>query len=176
MVVKKKVTKKTVTVSNKVFVSKTDLIGDLVSKYPEVAPLLAQAGLHCVGCHSSAYETIEQGLQVHGMNSKKIGEVIVLINKRVAMYNALPKISFTKKALEVLQKKIRAANSKYVRVVQVFGADFDFEPTNQKLSSDVEVGKDNVLVLLDARTERMLRGITIDYDSKVSDFVAKRAN
>ena len=35
-----------------------------------VAVLLMQAGMHCVGCPSSAGETLEEASMVHGMDVK----------------------------------------------------------------------------------------------------------
>src|SRR3989344_872163 len=43
------------------------LIGDVVARHPEVIPVFSKHGLHCVGCHVSPYETLEQGSLGHGM-------------------------------------------------------------------------------------------------------------
>ena len=32
-------------------IKKTDLLGEIIDSYPEIAPVLAQSGLHCIGCH-----------------------------------------------------------------------------------------------------------------------------
>jgi hybrid cluster-associated redox disulfide protein len=53
----------------------------LLEKKPESVNTLFEAGLHCIGCHMSAYETIEQGCQAHGMNKKEIDELIKKLNE-----------------------------------------------------------------------------------------------
>lgn len=49
-------------------------IEDVVKKYPETIPVFFKHGLACVGCHAAAYENIEQGAAVHGMDLDKLME------------------------------------------------------------------------------------------------------
>ena len=56
------------------------LIGDIVRNFPEVVPLLLTCGMHCVGCGSSAYESLAEACQVHGLDPD---EVIEYINKEM---------------------------------------------------------------------------------------------
>jgi len=58
-------------------ITKGMLIEDVVSKYPEVTPIFFAYGLHCVGCHVSSAETIEEGAKGHGMGD---GEINMMIN------------------------------------------------------------------------------------------------
>ncbi len=57
------------------------LIGELVRTYPEVVPLLLTVGMHCVGCGSSAYESLTEACMVHGLNPD---EVIEFINREMS--------------------------------------------------------------------------------------------
>lgn len=77
---KKKVTKK----EAKQLVTKQMLIGELASKYPKAVPLLFEAGMHCIGCGMTAYETLEQGCQAHGMSDEDIDKLVEKINKAVS--------------------------------------------------------------------------------------------
>lgn len=43
-------------------------IGKLLVEYPQVAPVLMEIGLHCLGCPSAQFETIEQAAQSHGLD------------------------------------------------------------------------------------------------------------
>lgn len=157
-------------------IKKTDTLGEVMEKYPEVAPLLAQAGLHCIGCHVSAYESIQDGCKSHGLEDKQITEIITAANKLIAQFDKLPKVKFGEAAVEELVKRKSAKKTKFVKIIPVFG-EFDFEATNDKEKTDSVVvataGKKEVSVVMDAKTERMLRGIAIDYDKKQKDFVAK---
>lgn len=162
----------------KASVTRTDLLGDIVSKYPEVVPVLAQAGLHCIGCHVSVSESIEDGCSVHGMNSKEIDELINNVNKRISEVEKLPKVTFTKETILELIKRKETSKKKYVRIVNSFGGEFDFDTTDTIEDNDVKVNVVNsnasVEVLLFSPIERMLRGIEIDYNLKLKDFTAKR--
>ena len=49
-------------------ISKDMTIGEILMKSPEVAPILMEAGMHCLGCPSSQMETIEEAAMVHGID------------------------------------------------------------------------------------------------------------
>ncbi len=61
-------------------VTKETLIGELVAKHPNAAFVMLQYGLHCVGCHVSAYETIEQGCRGHGVPPDAIDALVEDLN------------------------------------------------------------------------------------------------
>ncbi len=65
-------------------VKKGMLIGEVVRAYPESAMVMMDFGLHCIGCHVSYYETIEEGCKGHGMDDAKIDEMISEVNKAIA--------------------------------------------------------------------------------------------
>jgi hybrid cluster-associated redox disulfide protein len=75
MEIKKPTTKK------KEKISKDMTFAELLEKNPESMNDLFEAGLHCIGCHMSAYETIEQGCLAHGMSKKEVDELIKKLNK-----------------------------------------------------------------------------------------------
>lgn len=156
-------------------ISKKDLVAAAVNAYPEIGPILSQAGLHCVGCHISEYETIEDGVLAHGISEEDLDELIVMANDRIKLYENLPKLSFTKNAVLHLKEKIATAKSKYVRVTQLYGGEFDFEAVDKKEPGDIELNV-GVPLLIDIKIERMLRGLEIDYDTSAKDFTAKQVN
>ncbi len=49
-------------------ITKNSTIEDVVSKYPETMMIFMKHGLHCVGCHVSAFESIEEGAMAHGID------------------------------------------------------------------------------------------------------------
>jgi len=63
-----------------VMITKDTNFIELLEKKPEAFNLLFQAGLHCLGCSMSAYETIEQGCLAHGMSQKDIANLIKQLN------------------------------------------------------------------------------------------------
>ncbi len=50
-------------------VNKDMTIGEMLQKDISIAPLLMQAGMHCIGCPSSQGETLEEACMVHGINA-----------------------------------------------------------------------------------------------------------
>ncbi len=154
-------------------ISRKTVLGDIISSNPEIIPLLAQAGLHCIGCHVSAYESIEDGCKTHGMTDKQIDDLIVEANKRAKEYDGMPKIALTKSAVLELKKRVTSSKAKYAKIFQVYGGDFDFDAVNEKEPTDVEIDA-GVKLLLEKRIERILRGIEIDFNSKLKDFTAKK--
>jgi len=65
-------------------IQKKMTLGEVVQKYPETAEVMLKYGLHCVGCHIAAWETIEQGALAHGLDKKKINEMLKEMNKVVS--------------------------------------------------------------------------------------------
>lgn len=56
---------------------------EVLEKYPETAPIMLKHGLHCVGCHVAAFETIEQGCMAHGMKGEDMKKMIKEMNEAV---------------------------------------------------------------------------------------------
>ncbi len=54
---------------------------EILEKNPNAAEILMKAGLGCIGCAMAHTETLEQGLQAHGFESKEIEEVMKKLNK-----------------------------------------------------------------------------------------------
>ena len=46
-------------------VNKTTMIGELLQIDQNIAPILLNIGMHCLGCPSSQMETIEEAAMVH---------------------------------------------------------------------------------------------------------------
>jgi len=62
-------------------VSKETMIGDLLRIDQNVAPILLNIGMHCLGCPSSQMETIEEAAMVHGIDAD---ELVATINDFLA--------------------------------------------------------------------------------------------
>lgn len=57
-------------------VNKDTTIGEVIQIDAGVIPILMGAGMHCVGCPSSAGETLEEAAMVHGIDSDMLVEEI----------------------------------------------------------------------------------------------------
>ena len=51
-------------------ITKDTTIGDAIQIDTGIIPILMNAGMHCVGCPSSAGETIEEAAMVHGLDAE----------------------------------------------------------------------------------------------------------
>lgn len=60
-------------------ITKEMTIGDILRANPDVAPVLMEAGMHCLGCPSAQGESLEEAAMVHGLN---IDELMAAINAR----------------------------------------------------------------------------------------------
>ena len=56
-------------------ITKDMTIGEILRTNPDVAPILMNAGMHCLGCPSSQMESIAEAAMVHGI------EPDALVNK-----------------------------------------------------------------------------------------------
>jgi hybrid cluster-associated redox disulfide protein len=67
----KKTIKKTVKkTEKKQLIGKDMTLEQVINKFPEAVPILFKHGLHCIGCHIAATETIEQASLAHGIDLK----------------------------------------------------------------------------------------------------------
>lgn len=67
--------------TEKEILTKESNLAEAVYKYPQIAEVLMDFGLHCVGCFASAYDTIEAGAKIHGLSDKDIKEMIARVNE-----------------------------------------------------------------------------------------------
>ena len=49
-------------------ITKEMTIGEILRTNPNVAPVLLEAGMHCLGCPSAQGESLEEAAMVHGLD------------------------------------------------------------------------------------------------------------
>ena len=52
-------------------ITKETPIKELIDKHPEVVEILMGYGLHCVNCHFSEFDTLEDGALMHGIDDEE---------------------------------------------------------------------------------------------------------
>ena len=57
-------------------ITKDMTIGQILVTKPEVAPILMEAGMHCLGCPSAQGESLEEAALVHGLDIDSLMEKI----------------------------------------------------------------------------------------------------
>jgi len=69
------------TVEKNMSITKDNTIEEIVTKNPETMMVFMKHGLHCVGCHVAAFESIEQGAEAHGID---VDALVADLNKVVS--------------------------------------------------------------------------------------------
>jgi hybrid cluster-associated redox disulfide protein len=64
-------------------ITKDTNLGQLITQYPNVAEVLLDYGLHCVGCIAASFDSVEAGAKVHGMGDDEILELVIRLNEVV---------------------------------------------------------------------------------------------
>lgn len=59
-------------------ITRETIIGDILDVAPQTAPIFFSIGMHCLGCHSSRGETVEEACMVHGIDVDKL---LALVNE-----------------------------------------------------------------------------------------------
>ena len=54
-------------------ITKSTMIGELLQIDQNIAPILLNIGMHCLGCPSSQMETVEEAAMVHGIDPTGTG-------------------------------------------------------------------------------------------------------
>lgn len=65
-------------------ISKDTTIGELLTVFPESAPILMEIGMHCLGCPSAQGESLAEAAMVHGIDSDLLVEKINAAMKAAA--------------------------------------------------------------------------------------------
>ena len=67
-------------------ITKQTLIGEMLQMDMGIAAILMAAGMHCVGCPSSAMESLEEACMVHGMDADPVSYTHLDVYKRQASF------------------------------------------------------------------------------------------
>jgi hybrid cluster-associated redox disulfide protein len=62
-------------------ISKNMMISEIVDEHPDIVPNIMNMGMHCVGCGASAFETLEEGFIMHGLEPNEIDKIVEDLNK-----------------------------------------------------------------------------------------------
>ena len=57
-------------------ITKDMTIGEILRTAPEVALILMEAGMHCLGCPASQGESLEEAAMVHGIDIEELMKAI----------------------------------------------------------------------------------------------------
>lgn len=84
-------------------------VQDILTLLPHAAPLLAEYGLHCVGCAGSTFETLEEGYATHGFTEDRLDDLVTDLNLLFERQPERPKtIDVTEAAAKALAAILEA--------------------------------------------------------------------
>ncbi len=151
-------------------ISKEMLISEVIEKYPSTIETLLMTGVHCIGCHVSYFETLEQGMKGHGMSDEEVNEVIEEMNKVVEneKLNDNNEFKITEKAYEKV-KEVLSKNKKYIGLrIEVIpggcaGYMYNITTENKTNKEDRIINEKNVKIIIDEKSFDLLKGAKLDY-------------
>ncbi|MBS3148148.1 iron-sulfur cluster assembly accessory protein [Candidatus Woesearchaeota archaeon] len=171
------------------YVNKDMIIGDVLKEYPDVAVIMLENGLHCVGCHANVFDTIEAGSLGHGMSEEQVAKMVIEMNQFIAQSleqkKDLPQsVGFTDNAAQKVKALLlKSKQEGYGLRVQVmpggcsgFVYQMNFEKAPQ--SDDIVVEDKGVKLFIDKESMDLLKGSEIDYldDLNQSGFKVNNPN
>ena len=156
------------------------LVGDIVALLPDSAEIITSYGLHCIGCHYNAFETLEQGLLGHGYSEDDLKNLIRDLNEFAEKSSKSPKpiskaaenmkLSLTKKALQKVEEiqKQEGKEGQVLRievkiVQQAFKYSMNFVSHSEVLPEEKVFNFDTVSVCASKRDYKKLKNLEIDY-------------
>jgi len=163
-------------------ITKDTNIGEIVEKYPEVIDTLTGFGVHCVGCHVSAFETLEMGFKGHGMTDEQINEAVIKLNEVIKKDNSDNKeveeefdfskatLSVTGKAAEKIKELIKQENMQGLRISVTPGGcsgfKYGMELDNKSTDNDVVVEEKGIKIFIDKESIKKLNGSNVDFQRR----------
>ena len=144
-------------------------VQDILALLPHAQPLLAEYGLHCVGCAGSEFETLEEGYYTHGFAEDKLDDLVTDLNSLFEQQPERPKtITVTEAAalglMKILEDEGQVGHYLVVGLDDAGGFCLDVLP--DVVDDHVLFGHEKVPTLKLAAspvTLRRLGGATIDY-------------
>ena len=152
-------------------ITKGMTIGDVVAKYPAVIEPLQEAGVHCVGCHVSYSESLEDGFKGHGMTDEDVDLVIAKLNKAVEEYKGEEGKEFiiTKKAAEKLIETLKENNKEgsglRVEIIPggCSGFQYGLELDDNTTDLDLVIEEKGVRIIISRENMQFLKGAKLDF-------------
>jgi iron-sulfur cluster assembly accessory protein len=148
-------------------------IEDIFKLFPHKAQKLAQemtnAGLHCVGCSASTWETVEAGMMSHGMNDGQIDGLIGRLNTILAEKEDLSTITITPKAaqkfLEILADEGKTGWGLRFgeKAAGCSGFEFFLDFSEKATPDDLVIESSGIQIHIHNKSVKRLMGSVIDF-------------
>ncbi len=147
-----------------------ETISDLLMGIPEAAEIMASFGLSCVSCGLNMYESLEDGVKLHGWKQKDLDDLLHELNEAIgegAMANKSIQVTHAARdgVYELQQAEQMEGWGLRVEVDQTNGDEVSFFLDFEELPApDDEVIRANgILVFAKPASAAFLRTAVIDY-------------
>ena len=154
-------------------VTKDTTIGQVVKDFPSVVDILTDNGVHCVGCHASYWETIEEGLKGHGLSDAEVKRVVDKMNSVVVNRGVVAPDASSLRLSDAALKKIKSLTSSDTNKGKGFrvnvdkggcsGFMYNFKLEKSAVKGEKTIEQEGVKVFVNEETLSMLKGSIIDY-------------
>src|SRR3989344_2458846 len=152
-------------------ITKEMTIGDVVNKYPFLANIMTDHGLHCIGCHANPYETIINGCLGHGMEPGEVDELVSKLNNAIKNQKEEKQLIITENAAAKFKEFMKADNKESFAVrLGVFesgrccsGSQFTLDFADKLDDNEIIVNDNGINVYVDKEVVRTLNGLKIDF-------------
>ena len=148
-------------------ITKDMTISEVIEKYPSTIEALLMTGVHCIGCHVSYFETLEQGMKGHGMEDSEIDEVIIEMNNIIKneKLNENEDFKITNKAALKIKEVLKEKKGLRVEVIPGGCSGYMYNiATEDKINNDDKViEEDNIKIIIDKESFELLKGSKLDY-------------
>lgn len=148
-------------------------IEEIFSTFPQksqkIAQALQNAGLNCVGCHASTWETLEMGMLGHGMTPDQMSSLVTLLNNIIHEKIDASTISMTERAAVKYRQILKTENKEGygLRFMEKAGGCSGFEYTldfsEKALENDNTYESQGIEIHIPESIEDRLLGSEIDY-------------
>ena len=148
-------------------------IEEIFSLFPhksqKIAQALQNAGLNCVGCHASNWETLEMGMLGHGMSTQDVHALVTFLNQILNEKVDTTTIGMTARAAEKYKQILKEDHKEGygLRFMEKAGGCSGFEYTldfsPKALATDSIYHSQGIEIHVPKTIEQRLLGSEIDY-------------
>ncbi|MBI5273356.1 MAG: iron-sulfur cluster assembly accessory protein [Chlamydiia bacterium] len=148
-------------------------IEEVFKRFPGKGQKLAQemthAGLHCVGCSASTWETIETGMYGHGMTDEEIDSLLGRLNQILEEKEDLSTVTITDKAakkyLEILAEEGKTGWGLRFgeKAAGCSGFEYFLDFSEKPKAGDLVLESNGIQIHLHHKSIERLMGSVIDY-------------
>lgn len=154
----------------------SDILVQNSEKAPEIAEVMMDFGIHCIGCGAAAFETLEQGVLGHGFSEEDLSNLLLQLNKIIETKRDSKKkgaegfsLRLTTNAIDKIKEIMKKSNKKnsFLRISVVGGGCsgfmYNLEITDNHNPLDVHFEQAALNILVDKNSLEFLNGAEIDF-------------